>query len=121
MSAKNLKEIKTQVAERKRTLAAIQSKQVSGDDADDGSLAPDNAGASQDHTCYFLTQPRLASIPPMEASRHNALLRSDTKPPRLNSRNTFGNATSGQPQSFSRSIGLLMEPPYARGWTSGHT
>ena len=43
-SAKKLKDIKSQVAELKRTLASIQSKQVSDDDADEGSIAPDNAG-----------------------------------------------------------------------------
>ena len=53
--------------------------------------------ASHDNTCYSLTQQELASIPPMEASQNNSLLRSDTKPPRLNYSNTFGNATSGHP------------------------
>ena len=44
-SAKKFKDIKSQVAELKRTLASIQSKQVSDDDTDDASLAPaDNAG-----------------------------------------------------------------------------
>jgi len=47
-SASKLKAIKTQVAELKRTLASLKSKQSNDDDkdSDDDSVAPDNAGDS---------------------------------------------------------------------------